>query len=467
MAAKRRMSRRQFLWASAIGSAGVVAAACQPAAMPATEMADDGEGDAPAMEAVEIRFSHWHGGFWDPIRDGISEAHPEIAAISESTPWGEYSTKLLTQMVGGVAPDVVMVGSVWQGEWFKVLLPLDDALEAAGVDNDKWDADPWMQCGFEGKIYSLSQVYCPNWQVVVNRTLAEQEGIDLPIWGDDGPAANYDEWRWDDLVELLKATTKVNSDGEVEQWGLANSTASFDNTALYYLYSNGGQVLDDLWGYKETEALVDSEESVQALQAYIDLTLVDKVAPTPSEAKAVQGGLFNSGKAFCTIRHPGVGDQRVNQEGFGLLFMPVPWREHRIQLMGSNSWGVWSGSENIDAATTFSIWATTSETISDWITPNINLTGYEMRRAIDKLPDPPEGWMRNFYEVFLSRDERFTRHPAAAENVEWRPRWYGRKAGFVRNALRREYDKVFLGEKSMQQAMSDAKAEIDAELAAS
>ena len=338
MSAQRRMSRREFLWASAIGSAGVAVAACQPAAMPATDMADEGDGDAPAMEAVEIRFSHWHGGFWDPIRDGISEEHPEITAISESTPWGEYSTKLLTQMVGGVAPDVVMVGSIWQGEWFKVLLALDDALDAHGVDNSKWDADPWMQCGNDGKIYSLSQVYCPNWQLVVNRTLAEEAGIDLPDWGDDGPAANYDEWRWDDLVELLKATTKVNSAGEVEQWGLANSTGGFGATALYFMYSNGAQALDDLWGYQETEALVDSEESVQALQAYIDLTLVDKVAPTPAEAKAVQGGLFNGGKAFCSIRHPGVGDQRVNQEAFGLLFMPVPWREHRVQMMGTNSW---------------------------------------------------------------------------------------------------------------------------------
>jgi len=235
------------------------------------------------MESVEIRFSHWHGGFWDPIRDGIGEAHPEITAISESTPWGEYSTKLLTQMVGGVAPDVVMVDSYWQGEWFKVLLPLDDSLDAHGVDNSKWDADPWMQCGNDGKIYSLSQVYCPNWQLVVNRTLAEQEGIDLPDWGDDGPAANYDEWRWDDLVELLKAMTKVNSDGEVEQWGLANSTARFGATSLYFMYSNGAQALDDLWGYNETEALIDSEESVQALQDYIDLTLVDKVAPTPAQ----------------------------------------------------------------------------------------------------------------------------------------------------------------------------------------
>ena len=462
MAAKRGMSRREFLWASVVGSAGVVAAACQPA-VPAAEMAQD-EGAAPAMEAVEIRFSHWHGGFWDPIRDGINEAHPEITAISESTPWGEYSTKLLTQMVGGVAADVVMVDSYWQGEWFKVLLPLDDALDAHGVDNSKWDADPWMQCGNQGQIYSLSQIYCPNWQLVVNRTLAEQEGITLPEWGDDGPPDNFDEWRWDDLVELLKATTKVNSAGEVEQYGLADSTGGFGATALYYIYSNGGEVLDDTWGYEETETLIDSPESVQALQDYIDLTLVDKVAPTPAEAKAVQGGLFTAGKALCTIRHPGVGDQRVNQEEFGLAFMPVPWREHRVQLMGTNSWGVWSGGENVDAAATFAIWATTSETISDWITPNINLTGYDMRRAIDKLPALPEGWMRRFYEVFLSRDSRFSQHQPATENVIWKPRWYGKKARFFSDTVRREYDTVFLGEKSMQQAMSDAKSQIDAAL---
>ena len=44
------------------------------------------------------------------------------------------------------------------------------------------------------------------------------------------------------------------------------------------------------------------------------------------------------------------------------------------------------------------------------------------------------------------------------------PRWYGRKARFFADTVRREYDKVFLGEKTMQEAMSDAKTEIDADL---
>ena len=38
------------------------------------------------------------------------------------------------------------------------------------------------------------------------------------------------------------------------------------------------------------------------------------------------------------------------------------------------------------------------------------------------------------------------------------------RRGFFADTVRREYDKVFLGEKTMQEAMSDAKTEIDAAL---
>ena len=92
-----RMSRRGFLQLSAAGTASALLAACagQPAAAPAAEES----GDTMTEEAVEIRLSHWWGeqhNHWLPI----VEEKTNVTVAQEIYPWGEYLTKVLTQVCG-------------------------------------------------------------------------------------------------------------------------------------------------------------------------------------------------------------------------------------------------------------------------------------------------------------------------------------------------------------------------------
>ena len=422
---------------------------------------------APAMrEPVTLRFTHWHGGFWDNMIPIIEEKYPHLTLISESTPYSQYPTKVMTQAAGGVAGDVIMVDTSWAVNPITkgVLAPFDDHLKAARIDNYLWDVDPWKWAGYKGKLYALTIVYQPNHQMVINRNLLEKDGIKMPpIWTLDGPTEGYDTWHWDDLVEFLKSLTKVTSAGKVEQYGLDMPFAnSLYYNSLYMIYSNGGHLFDQDWEYAETETRVNTPEVIEALQNAVDLSEKHKVVPSVEEARAVKGGLFLAQKAAVQITHPGPASYREHIKSMELEFAPVPWYKHRIQFVGSNSYGINSAGPHQDDAALFAIAATTNEDVGWWFTSTINLIGYDMRAQMAKLPR--DAYFLKIYENFLARDDKFSAYRPATENTKWMPRWAGRKPSLMRNTMNAEVEKVLLGEQTMKQAMANVQKKVDPEL---
>jgi ABC-type glycerol-3-phosphate transport system substrate-binding protein len=422
---------------------------------------------APAMrEPVTLRFSSWHGDFWVALAEIVMEKHPHLTMINESTPYGQYQSKLLTQAAGGVAAEVMMVNAPWQAALFRrnALVPFDDYLAGAGVDNRQWDADPWKACGWKGRTYGLSPAYQPMWQMVINRGLVEKAGVKMPpIWTLDGPTEGYDTWHWDDLVEFLKSLTKVTSAGKVEQYGLDMPFAnSLYYNSLYMIYSNGGHLFDQDWEYAETETRVNTPEVIEALQNAVDLSEKHKVVPSVEEARAVKGGLFLAQKAAVQITHPGPASYREHIKSMELEFAPVPWYKHRIQFVGSNSYGINSAGPHQDDAALFAIAATTNEDVGWWFTSTINLIGYDMRAQMAKLPR--DAYFLKIYENFLARDDKFSAYRPATENTKWMPRWAGRKPSLMRNTMNAEVEKVLLGEQTMKQAMANVQKKVDPEL---
>ena len=70
-------------------------------------------------------------------------------------------------------------------------------------------------------------------------------------------------------------------------------------------------------------------------------------------------------------------------------------------------------------------------------------------------------------KVYLSRYAAFSEDMRSTEGFALAPGTRGRHAGFVDNTVKTEIEAVLVGEKTAQQAMDDAKALIDAQLAKS
>jgi len=107
------------------------------------------------QEPTVVRASHWWGGFMTPSFEAAEKALP-VDITEEMTPWGEYNQKLLTQLAGGVAPDLIEVAADNFGDFWPSgrIATLDDLV--ADRDMTKWGFDQWIENGYEGSLYGLS-----------------------------------------------------------------------------------------------------------------------------------------------------------------------------------------------------------------------------------------------------------------------------------------------------------------------
>src|SRR6185503_8707984 len=63
--------------------------------------------------AATVKLSSWgdvkENAILSGLIDDFQKLHPEIKVELQRVPWSEYTTKLLTQMAAGTAPDVIFL----------------------------------------------------------------------------------------------------------------------------------------------------------------------------------------------------------------------------------------------------------------------------------------------------------------------------------------------------------------------
>jgi ABC-type glycerol-3-phosphate transport system substrate-binding protein len=461
MRARGRISRRDFLRASAGGAAAALVAACIPVASPAAEE----QGAAP-MEAVELSISHWWG-------NAFSEGSNALAVFEEKTgikvvedQAGGGNEKMLLQFAAGTAPDALMMNSPGNAPFFRegLLLPVDDALAAQNVDNTKWATDQLLENGYKGKIMGLSLFPMQTIMIYANKGLVEETGIELPVWGDStkDASSDFDTWTWDDLLELGRRATKRRDDGTVEQWGLDASwggLGSFWDHWKYPIYDLGGTEFDDAWGYEETECLINSPECAQAIQRHVDLILKENVTPTPEASSGIEGGLFRAGKLTAVWSYSGAHIFPPDEISFEQIYISFPWDKRRAMGVGANYWAVNKDAQNLDAAFTWTILDTTDWDLLEEQMP-FSLAPYDTQTHLEQLPAGP---YREAHLITLSRTN-MSACAQCTENVVFYPRWTGGRNTIFGREMSAALGKIYLEEMTVQEALDDVKAKVDVEI---
>jgi ABC-type glycerol-3-phosphate transport system substrate-binding protein len=410
------------------------------------------------MDGVSLRLSIWHpalGPYWPIVEDKIG-----IKVIEEVTPYTGFFQKLMTSLVGGVGPDLIAIDANENGQFFKSghMLPFNDWLKAANVDMSKWASDPLLENGYKGKIYGLSLFTMHDAYVVINKALADKDGLlaDAPLWGRD----NFDMWSWDDFAEWLKAGTKMNSDGTFEQYGFGRPS-----NGLFLIEPRmaqlGGTKYDDDWSYEETESMSNSPAWVEAVQSVVDLNLKHKVNPSPDAQKAIQGGSFLAQKAVCasTWSTPAIWPVK---DTFEQQWIHFPWKGGRSHAFGANMFGVNKTSQEQDAAFHLTTVFTTDPDIGkEWT--KVAVPAYDPLPLVGSMP---EGAAKTIHHISISRITNMSTLPDNTENTLVYARFWGGKAGvFTRDTLNTAVDQVLLGKATAQEALNDAKERVDNELA--
>lgn len=462
----KRLSRRDFLRSAAIAGVGLVATQCvvpatqAPEATEAPEAAEAPEPTqaAPPAESVTLSVAHWWGDLWMDCGGEVLEEKLNVKIDSQNIPVQEYSDKILTQLAGGVAADIIQLDGTWKGPFLtgEVFEPLDDALAAANIDMTKWWVDPKLEAGYQGQIMGLEQFAMQANIVHVNKEITDAAGVELPEWG----TPEFDKWTWDDFVEFLKVVAKRDSSGGVETFGVDLNYTDFMGVIDYMVFQSGGRYLDDgVWDFAETESLVNSPEVVAGFQAIADLVIEHKVAPSIEGRAAIEGGAYRAGKAACTFFWST--SQYYGDLEFEQTYLHFPWIKQRSHPIGGNSLFVNKDSKVKDKAIEAVMFHTTDWDDRQMFTEVMGTpSAYE---TLDHVKTMPEGPGKVTTQIGLSRVKGMSECDYCTEDVYMWPRWKGRHGLFIEDALTSALQAGLIGE-NLQEVLDDAKVKIDAEL---
>lgn len=234
--------------------------------------------------------------------------------------------KLQVTLAGGVPVDIFYSS----GTQFAIparsglLAPLDSLIDRDHDFNiDDYFANAVEAHRMNGVLYGMPQTVSP---VVMwyNRSLFEEGGLGYPI-----------DWTWDDLVNEGKKLIRDDSGtGNPNQFATSYGNFFHYNRWPIWIWSNQGRVFSD-----DGIAILNEPAAVDALEFYVDLGRVHRVAPLPNDP--IYRGT-NDRNMFYNGQVAMIPDTRFyeppEEMDWGLVHMP--YSKERASSMITNFYGI-------------------------------------------------------------------------------------------------------------------------------
>ncbi|MDC7242109.1 MAG: ABC transporter substrate-binding protein [Spirochaetales bacterium] len=419
--------------------------------------ASAGAADAPAAAEAEsdsivteagsgdMKIVFWNGltGSDGVTLDGIiqqyTEVHPEVSVRVEKMVWDTYFDKLLTSLVSGNPPDMFLLHEYEIPQFASqgVLMDTSDFFKPAGpLDKADFEPEYLSALNYEGGFYGVP-LDRHGWGVVVNNKLFDAAGID-PM----AVPANADEFIA--LATSLTLDANGNNPGDagfdasnVVQWGTVASWMK--PNFLTVLWQNGGD-----WTDGNGNATLDTPEAKKALQFWYDLIYKYQVAPVPAGFDGWQSfandivaiipegcWMFNfledNEMDYSVWEYPQLGDKQ-----------PAVWTSGHVMYMPASLSG-----EKLDATKDLITYLFNNTT--KWATAGMPPASMPVRNNLDPADVP----IAVTYGSSFARQGRFDNgHTAITEIID--------------NGYAPELDACLNGLKTVEQALADANAAVQA-----
>jgi multiple sugar transport system substrate-binding protein len=220
----------------------------------------------------------------DAMIQAFETTHPGVTIKVETAPFDEYFTKLQTLIAGGTAPDIFELNYENFVSYASKGVLLDLSSQSAG--DSSFSAEVYYPRAYDAFSLNGMQLGLPaTFSTVVmfyNQDLFDQAGLDYPT----------SDWTWADAVA---AAEQIN-DPAAGVWGL------YSPTQFWEFYKKAAQNNCEFFNADKTEVTINTPECVEALQTMIDFVQTDKVMPSDADMGGVaDGDLFKSGKIAMDV----------------------------------------------------------------------------------------------------------------------------------------------------------------------
>ncbi len=239
---------------------------------------------ALAEEKIKMKFTYWGSALEkkvvvDLVED-FMEIHPDVEIEAIHIP-DAYTEKISAMVAGGVAPDVGYLGEAIALEWAEegIIKDLTPYIESDPTFEPRLEMAWYYYDGGKKTLATNTAV-----EVMLfwyNKDMFDNAGVDYP------PAKAEEAWTWDELVDVAKKMTLDRSgnhpDDEdfdstnVKTFGISPGT--WWAPVLPFIWSNEGALFTE----DGMDTLIDSPETIEALQGLGDLIHKYHVAPTPAQ----------------------------------------------------------------------------------------------------------------------------------------------------------------------------------------
>lgn len=437
---------------SLIGAAlALVASACAPAATPAVI---ENTVEVPVTQIVEVpvevtavpepttppepvtltyfTFSAApdHLEDLDAMIKAFEAGHPGVTIKVETAPFNEYFTKLQTLIAGGTAPDIFELNYENFVSYASKGVLLDLSSQSAG--DSTFSADVYYPRAYDAFSLNGMQLGLPaTFSTVVlfyNKALFDQAGLDYPT----------SDWTWADAVA---AAEKIN-DPAAGVYGL------YSPTQFWEFYKKAAQNGCEFFNADKTEVTVNSPECVEALQTMVDFVQTDKVMPSDVDMGGVSDGdLFKSGKLGMIVT--GIWMFSAFQDsGFEWDIAVEPGLKTQATHFFANGVSVFAASQHPQEAWEWAKFFTSSPEAAKLRVD----AGWELPAVSDTA----------VFDSYLSQTPPANRQ-AVLDSLKWSivPPVIERQSE-MQDAVNKLLDQVKLGQLTPQEALDQAKVEIEA-----
>lgn len=286
-----------------------------------------------------IKYAHWNALPQDPYNyvKAFEEKNPDIKVEFIQIPEAEYSQKLRSMAMTGIAPDVLCLWEADLADFVRAgwILSLDAYIkESKELSLDDFIPAVKQLMELQGSLYGLPWCFATE-IAYYNKDLFDKAGVAYPSM----------DWTWEDFENMAKKLT-VESEGKIVQWGC--DAIGFQGL-WYSLAGTFGDAIVDQEGRFSM-----GSGTKEFLNRWVSLTNAKVVAsPQVTTSGVVSADLFMAGKAAMAFNGSWMTSVYKDITDFSWDIMPLPKAKRSYSTLHTGFFAINARSEAKDAVWKF------------------------------------------------------------------------------------------------------------------